>query len=136
MQFKEMCSISGKSGLYQLISTKSDGAIVKNIDDQTTTFIAARSHQVTPLDSIEVYTLEENVRLREVFESFKENEKALEGFDLSKADNKTILKIFAQLFPSFDKDRIYTSDMKKMIRWYGILKKHNLLEAEEKEASE
>jgi hypothetical protein len=127
MKYNELVAISGLSGLYQLMSTKSDGAIVKNLDDNTTKFVAARSHNVTPLDSIEVYTETDNVRLYEVFLSFKKNEAHLEGFDYSKADNKALKAKFGQLFPEYDKERVYVSDMKKMIKWFGILKKLDLL---------
>lgn len=139
MKYNELCAISGLSGLFQLISTKSDGAIVRNLDDQTTKFVAARSHTVTPLDSIEVYTTGDNVRLWEVFQSFKQNEQALESFDVAKADNKALKAIFLKLFPDHDQHRVYTSDMKKMIKWFGILKKLDLLNeepVEEKETEE
>ncbi len=130
MKYNELVAISGLSGLYQLLSTKSDGAIVKNLDDNATKFVAARSHNVTPLDSIEVFTMGENVRLYEVFQSFKVHETEVDNMDVSKADNKTISKTFATLFPEYDKDRVYVSDMKKMIKWYGILKRMELLNEE------
>ncbi|QLH45869.1 MAG: DUF5606 domain-containing protein [Bacteroidota bacterium] len=57
MQYRELVAISGMGGLFQLLSTKSDGAIVRNLDDNTTKFVAARSHHVTPLDSIECIPL-------------------------------------------------------------------------------
>lgn len=135
MKYNELVAISGLSGLYQLLSTKSDGAIVKNLDDNTTKFVAARSHNVTPLDSIEVFTMTENIRLFEVFQSFKTHESEVESMDVSKADNKTISKVFATLFPEYDKDRVYISDMKKMIKWYGILKKLDLLQEETEEVA-
>lgn len=127
MNYKDLCSISGLSGLYQLISTKSDGAIVKSLDEDQTKFVAARSHTVTPLDSVEVYTNGDNVRLFEVFMSFKNHDEKLEGFDLSKADNKAIKQKFTELFSDWDQDKVYVSDMKKMIKWYGILKRLDLL---------
>lgn len=136
MKYNELCAISGLSGLFQLITTKSDGAIVRNLDDQMTKFVAARAHTVTPLDSIEVYTTGDNVRLWEVFQAFKQNEAALDGFDLGKADNKALKAVFAQLFPDHDQQRVYTSDMKKMIKWYGILKKLDLLNEEVVEEEE
>ena len=137
MKYNELVAISGLGGLYQLMSTKSDGAIVKNLDDNTTKFVAARSHNVTPLDSIEVFTMTENVRLYEVFQSFKTHESEVATLDVSKADNKTIANTFATLFPAYDKDRVYVSDMKKMIKWYGIVKKLNLInEAEAEETAD
>lgn len=136
MRYNELCAISGLSGLYQLLSTKSDGAIVKSLEDNTTKFVAARSHHVTPLDSIEVYTESDNIRLYEVFMNFKNNENAAGSIDLTGLDNKKIKVLFGKLLPQYDKDRVYVSDMKKMIKWYGILKKLDLLQEEQAEVTE
>ncbi len=130
MKFNELVAISGLSGLYQLVSTKSDGAIVRSLDDKTTKFVAARAHNVTPLDSIEVFTQEDNVRLWDVFQVFKENISKVNISDAAKMDNNKIKDAFGILFPQYDRDRVYTSDMKKMIKWYGILESYNLLEAD------
>jgi hypothetical protein len=132
MNFSDLVSISGLSGLYQLMGTKSDGAIVKNFDDDKTLFVSARKHEVTPLNSIEVYTQTDNVSLREVFLSFKENESKVEKVAVHKDGNKVILETFEKLFPDYDKSRVYASDMKKMLKWYGVLKKLDLLETLDK----
>ncbi len=130
MKYNELVAISGLSGLYQLISTKSDGAIVKNLDDQTTKFVPARLHNVTPLDSIEVFTETDNVRLFEVFLDFQKNEASAGSFDMNGADQKAIKNHFGKLFPAYDKTRVYVSDMKKMIKWFAVLKKLDLLHEE------
>lgn len=134
MKFSDLVSISGLSGLYQLVGTKADGAIVKNFDDNKTLFVSARKHEVTPLDSIEVYTQTDNVPLREVFATFKKNEGAVDKVAVHKEGNKVIQETFAKLFPDYDKSRVYASDMKKMLKWYGILKKLDLLDALEESA--
>jgi Ca2+-binding EF-hand superfamily protein len=131
MKYNELVAISGLSGLFQLLSTKSDGAIVRNLEDQATKFVPARLHNVTPLDSIEVFTETDNIRLYEVFMEFLKNEASAGSFDISKADNKAIKNQFGKLFPAYDKDRVYVSDMKKMIKWFALLKKLDLLKAEE-----
>ncbi len=136
MKYNELVAISGLSGLFQLLSTKSDGAIVKNLEDNTTKFVPARAHNVTPLDSIEVFTEEDNVRLFEVFMNFKKNEEGAGEFDVTKADNKKIKEQFGKLFPAYDKARVYVSDMKKMIKWFAILKNLDLLHEEEIAESE
>lgn len=136
MKFNELVAISGLSGLYQLVSTKSDGAIVRSLDDKTTKFVAARAHNVTPLDSIEVFTQEDNLRLWDVFQVFKENESKVDLSDSAKMDNNKIKATFAVLFPQYDRDRVYTSDMKKMIKWFGILKSYQLLDVPEESATE
>lgn len=126
MDYREIVSVTGIGGLFQLMATKSDGAIVKDLADKTTRFIPARLHNVTPLESIEVYTTGDNVRLHEVFEKMKENENVALP-DPKKADNNTIKAYFKQVFPEFDDERVYVSDMKKMLKWYEILKKNELL---------
>jgi hypothetical protein len=124
------------SGLYQLVSTKSDGAIVRSLDDKSTKFVAARAHNVTPLDSIEVFTQEDNIRLWDVFQVFKENISKVNIAEAAKMDNNKIKEAFGMLFPQYDRDRVYTSDMKKMIKWYGILDAYNLLDVDESNSEE
>jgi hypothetical protein len=136
MKFNELVAISGLSGLYQLVSTKSDGAIVRNLDDKSTKFVAARAHNVTPLDSIEVFTQEDNIRLWDVFQVFKENISKVNIAEAAKMDNNKIKEAFGMLFPQYDRDRVYTSDMKKMIKWYGILDAYNLLDVDESNSEE
>jgi hypothetical protein len=131
MKFREIVSINGMSGLYQLLTTKSDGAIVKNIEEGSTKFVAARKHTVTALDGIEVFTTNENMRLFDVFLEMKNNEAAAGELVLAKADNKAMTAYFGKLFPEFDKDRVYVSDMKKMVKWFRILNAKDILIKEE-----
>ena len=131
MQYREIVAVTGLSGLYQLLTTKSDGAVVRSVADKTTKFISARKHNVTPLDSIEVYTTGENVRLDTVFVKMLEKEAEIPLADVKTADNKAIKAYFKGIFPEFDDERVYVSDMKKMLKWYEILKSNDLLHFEE-----
>ncbi len=136
MEYREIVAVTGLGGLYQLLTTKSDGAIVRNVADKSTRFISARQHNVTPLESIEVYTTGENVRLHHVFQKMKENEAAIPLADAKTADNTAIKSYFKSIFPEFDEERVYVSDMKKMLKWYDILKINDLLRFEEQMAAE
>jgi hypothetical protein len=136
MEYKEIVAVTGLGGLYQLLATKSDGAIVRNLADQTTKFISARLHNVTPLESIEVYTTGENVRLHHVFQKMKDNEGTVKPVDGKKADNAAIKNYFKTIFPEFDEERVYVSDMKKMLKWYEILKERDLLHFEDETTQE
>lgn len=128
MDYKEIVSVTGIGGLFHLVTTKSDGAIVRNIADKTTKFISARLHNVTPLESIEVYTTGDNVRLHEVFQKMKDAEGTTPmPSDPKKADNNTIKAYFDAVHPGFDHERVYVSDMKKMLKWYELLKANDLL---------
>jgi hypothetical protein len=122
MEYNKLISVTGFSGLFELVSSKSDGAIVRSLDDNSTKFVSNRIHQFSHLESIEVYTTDENVNLSEVF-------KAMEtaGGELpSEKDNKAVQQYFEKAFPSMDFERVYASDMKKMVRWFGVIKKHNI----------
>lgn len=138
MDYKDIVSVTGIGGLFHLLATKSDGAVVRNISDNSTKFISARMHNVTPLESIEVYTTTDNVRLQEVFVKMKEAEGTTPPVDAKKASNNEIKEYFNTIFPDFDQDRVYVSDMKKMLKWYRMLKDQDLLnfEQQEEEAAE
>jgi hypothetical protein len=130
MQYREIVAVTGLSGLFQLIASKQDGAIVRSLEDKSTRFVSSRVHNFTPLESIEVFTTGENVNLAEVFKAMLDQEAktALVG---TKADNNAIKSYFKSVFPSFDEDRVYVSDMKKMVKWYTILKSNDLLKFDE-----
>jgi hypothetical protein len=127
MEYREIVAVTGIGGLFQLLSTKSDGAIVRNLTDKSTKFIPARVHNVTPIESIEIYTIDENVRLHVVLQAIKDSEKTTALVDGKKADNQTIKTYFKTIFPALDEDRVYVSDMKKMLKWYELLKANDLL---------
>jgi hypothetical protein len=127
MEYREIVAVTGIGGLFQLLSTKSDGAIVRNLTDKSTKFIPARVHNVTPIESIEIYTIDENVRLHVVLQAIKDSEKTTALVDGKKADNQTIKNYFKTVFPALDEDRVYVSDMKKMLKWYELLKANDLL---------
>lgn len=130
MDYREIVAVTGIGGLFHLIATKSDGAIVRNLADKSTKFISARLHNVTPLESIEVYTTGDNVRLHEVFQKMKDQENSIKPIDAKSADNNSIKGYFKSIFPEFDEERVYVSDMKKMLKWFEILKANDLLNFE------
>lgn len=130
MEYREIVAVTGIGGLFQLLTTKSDGAIVRNLTDKSTKFIPARVHNVTPIESIEIYTTDENVRLHVVLQAIKDHEASTAIIDHKKADNNAIKNYFKTVFPALDEDRVYVSDMKKMLKWYELLKANDLLNFE------
>ncbi|WP_143309654.1 DUF5606 family protein [Chitinophaga vietnamensis] len=130
MQYREIVAVTGLGGLFQLVASKQDGAIVRSLEDKSTRFVSSRVHNFTPLESIEVFTTGENVNLAEVFKAMDEKATAHPPVE-AKADNNAIKSYFKQVFPEFDEERVYVSDMKKMVKWFGILKANDLLKFEE-----
>lgn len=133
MKYRDIVSVTGMSGLYQLLATKSDGAIVRNIGEKAIKFISARQHNVTPLESIEVYTIGDNVRLEYVFSQMMKYDQEGNWIDIKTATKDQITAFFKAVLPEFDEDRVYASDMKKMIKWYELLKSNDLLGPDEAE---
>jgi hypothetical protein len=130
MQYREIVAVTGLGGLFQLIASKQDGAIVRSLEDKSTRFVSSRVHNFTPLESIEVFTTGENVNLAEVFKAMLDQEAKTAPLD-AKADNNAVKAYFQNVFPSFDEERVYVSDMKKMVKWYVILKANDLLRFDE-----
>jgi hypothetical protein len=122
MEYNKLISATGFSGLFELVSSKNDGAIVKSLEDDSTKFISTRQHQFSHLESIEVYTNDENVNLVEVFNAMEASTETLP----SEKDNKAVRSYFEKVFPAMDFERVYNSDMKKMVRWFNVIKKHNI----------
>lgn len=136
MDYNRIISVTGLSGLFELLSSKSDGAIVKSLEDNSTRFVSSRVHNFSHLESIEVYTQRENVNLVDVFEAMEANGENLPD----EKDAKAITAYFKKVFPEMDFERVYASDMKKMVRWFRILKDNKveikLSEMEEAPAEE
>lgn len=135
MMYNKIISVTGLSGLFQLIGSKADGAIVRSLEDGTTKFISSRVHQFSHLESIEIYTTNDNVTLLDIFNVIKNASIPLPDAK----DNVTVKKYFEQVYPDMDFERVYSSDMKKMIRWYAILDKNNVdlsIPTQEKETAE
>ncbi len=129
MEYRQIVAVTGLSGLYQLMSTKNDGAIVRSLIDKSVKFVSARIHHITPLESIEIYTTGDNVRLHEVLEKIKANDTEVAVLN-KKKDDKAAKAYFKTVLPDFDEDRVYTSDIRKVLKWYEILKANDLLQFE------
>ena len=136
MDYNKIVSVTGMPGLFEMISSKSDGAVVRSLEDNTSKFVSTRLHNFSHLESIEVYTTKDNNNLSDVFVAMKESK---EDIPDAKTDAKALKSYFEKVFPNLDFDRVYTSDMKKMVKWYQILVKNNIevhaLTEEEKEAA-
>lgn len=122
MEYSKLISITGLNGLYELVGSKTDGAIVKSLEDKTTKFVSSRIHNFSHLESIEVYTIRENVNLVDVFQAMGNSKEALP----SDKDAAAVKAYFQKVYPDMDFDRVYASDMKKMIKWFAIIKANNI----------
>ena len=122
MDYSKLVAVTGMPGLYGLVNSKSDGAIVRSLEDDSTKFASSRIHNFSHLESIEVYTVRDNVNLVEVFQAM---EKAGGSLPDTK-DSNVLKKYFENTYPDLDFERVYASDLKKMVKWFDILKKKNI----------
>lgn len=122
MEYSKLISITGLNGLFELVGSKTDGAIVKSLEDQSTKFVSSRIHNFSHLESIEVYTVRDNVNLVEVFQAMGASNEALP----SEKDAAAVKAYFQKVYPDMDFSRVYASDMKKMVKWYAVLKANNI----------
>ena len=122
MEYSKIIAVTGLPGLYELISSKSDGAVVRSLDDKSTKFVSSRVHNFSNLESIEVFTRGENVNLVDVFKTMKESNSPLPD----DKDNNGIRKYFEKVYPDMDFEKVYSSDMKKMVKWFEVLTKNNI----------
>ena len=133
MEYTKLISITGMSGLFEVMGSKTDGAIVRSLEDNVTKFVSSRVHNFSHLESIEVYTEQENVNLAEIFLAMQKSTEKLP----SEKDAKAIKAYFKKVYPAMDFERVYDSDRKKMIKWFGILQEHKVeIKLSEEENSE
>ena len=122
MEYSKLVAVTGLPGLFELITSKTDGAIIRSLEDKTTRFVSTRVHQFSHLESIEVYTSRENVNLVDVFT-------AMDAAGTTLPDDKdaaAVRSYFEKTYPEMDFERVYNSDMKKMVKWFAVLKKNNI----------
>ena len=122
MEYSKLVSVTGLGGLFELVASKTDGAIVRSLDDKTTRFVSSRIHNFSHLESIEVYTEGENVNLVDVFHAMQNSNEKLPD----EKDENAVKAYFKKVYPTMDFERVYASDMKKMIKWFDVLKKNNI----------
>jgi len=132
MKLKDILAISGQGGLFKYVSQGRNGIIVESFADKKRTFVKA-SAKVSTLEDIAVFTDAEDLPLAKVLKSIFEKEGG--GVAIShKSSNEELKKYMEQVVPNYDRDRVYVSDIKKMVQWYNTLHEHSLLNFDETEA--
>ena len=120
---KTILAISGKPGLYKLVSRGNRNLIVESLDANHKRQPAFGADRIISLADIAMYTEEEEVPLRQVLTNIKDQEKGavVSSLDYKTASKDELFDFMAKVLPSFDRDRVHASDVKKLIQWYNIL---------------
>lgn len=122
---KEIAAISGMPGLYRLVSPTRTGVVIQALDERGTRSVAAARNKVSLLQEISIYTqdYDHTVPLAEVFDRIHQQYGT--GLELTnKSDDRDLAAFMASVLPDYDRDRVYMSDIKKLVTWYHIVSKH------------
>jgi hypothetical protein len=130
---KEIMAISGYPGLFKLVSQAKNGIIVESLEDGKR-MPAYATYKVNALEDIAVFTESEDIKLADVFRRIFEKTEGKEAVQSKSADD-VLKKFFAEVLPEYDKKQVYVSDIRKIIAWYNILVKKDLLKFEEEKAA-
>ncbi|WP_310992321.1 DUF5606 family protein [Aequorivita marina] len=129
MSLEKVLSIAGKPGLYKLKTQTRAGFLAESLLDGKTINVSGR-HNVSLLSEIAIYTLTEEVPLREVFSKISEKEDGKETIN-HKVAKEELEEFFFEVMPDYDEDRVYVSDIKKVVQWYNLLVKNGLTDFSE-----
>jgi hypothetical protein len=126
MNLKEVLSISGMPGLYKMVANRDNGLIVTALGDDKKKFVSSRQHMFTPLENITIYTEEDSEELVNVLKMMKEKSSEI-PLVKPNASSKDLRAYFTKVIPNHDQEKVYTSDIKKLLKWYDSLEKEGLL---------
>jgi hypothetical protein len=128
MTLDKILSISGKPGLYKIITQTRNGFVVESLLDQKKVTVNIHSN-ISVLSEIAVYTWTEELPLSEVLKKIRDKEESKQT-SISHKDSKDKLEeYFFEILSDYDEDRVYASDIKKIVQWYNLLQKHDMLDA-------
>ncbi len=132
MSLDKILSIAGKPGLYKLITQTRTGFVAESLLDGKKITVGLRNN-VSILSEIAIYTLEEELPLREVFLKIQVKEKGGKTSIPHKSDKIKLEEYFFEVLPDYDEDRVYPSDIKKVVQWYNILHENGITDFSETE---
>ena len=119
MKLEKVIAISGKPGLYEIISQSKSGVIVESLAEKKR-FPVNSLHNISTLNDIAIYTYEEEVPLKVVFLSIFEKQAGEKSID-PKSSKNDLINYFGEVLPGFDEERVYPSNIKKILSWYNAL---------------
>ena len=134
--FERILTISGKPGLYRLLSSGRNMIIVEMVDASKKRLPIHNTDKVVMLDDIAIYTDTEEVPLREVFAKIYEKENGELSLDLKMATPEEMVEYFEGIMPDYDRERVYLTHIKKMYQWYNILVAGGIVDFTAEEGSE
>ncbi len=133
MELSKILSISGRPGLYKVISEAKNAVIVESLIDQKR-FPVFGHEKMSSLEEISIFSNKEDIPLKDVLKTMHDKVHEKGAID-PKSDNKSLKEFFLEMIPDYDQDRVYISDIKKIINWYTLLLKSDFLDFSDEEES-
>lgn len=135
MSLNKILSIAGKPGLFKLLTQTRSGFVAESLADGKKITVSFKNN-VSVLSEIAIYTLEEEVPLKDVFEKIKQKEDGGKTAVSHKDDKIKLEEYLFEVLPNYDEDRVYASDIKKIIQWYNLLQEHGITDYENENEEE
>lgn len=134
MTLAELATVTGKGGLFKVVAPTKSGVILESLDEAKTKLIATSTHKLSLLHEISIYTTtkEGTVALADILKKIHKDFGTDLGVDAN-SDASELRSFMKAVLPEFDEDRVYVSDIKKLIKWYDLITKYapEVLQAEE-----
>jgi len=125
VKIEDVVAISGLPGLYKIIASRSNGLIIEEIPSGKSRFASMRKHDFTPLGTVAIYTEDDAVEIIKVFDKIASSESTTPIPELS-SSKQDLFAYFGEILPDYSRDQVMISDVKKVIKWYKFLVKHEL----------
>lgn len=137
MTIADIATVSGKGGLYKVLAPTKSGVILESLDESKTKMVATANHRLSLLNEISIYTTtkEGNIPLHDVLRKVHHDFGDDPGVD-GNSDSDELKAFMKSILPEYDENRVYTSDIKKLVKWYDLIRKYApeiLTESSEKE---
>ncbi|MBK8041798.1 MAG: DUF5606 domain-containing protein [Haliscomenobacter sp.] len=127
MDLEKFVAVSGMSGLFKLVANRNNGLILEDLNNGKRKFVPSRGNQFTPLASIGIFTNDgETAELKAVFKSMADKQEAVPLIDPG-SPAEELHRYFLEILPEYDRDKVHTGDIKKVIRWFSFLQERDLL---------
>lgn len=137
MNLENLIAVSGLPGLYRMAANRSNGLIIEDLKTGKRRFASSRKHQFTPLESIAIYTDDgDSTELKNVFRNMQQQMEDTPPVSPN-ASSDELHGYFADILPNYDRDRVFTGDIKKVVKWFNFLNETGALqETEDEKATE
>ena len=129
MELKDIVAVSEMPGLYKMVTPRNNGLVIEDFDTGKRKFAPMRKHSFTPMESVAIYTMTDTIEIGTVFKRMLEQ---IEDNPVisPKSSSAEIMEYFADIVPDYDEDKVFTNDVKKVIKWFNFLHQRNLLPSE------